>query len=201
MKTVTDIEISQEIYERQNDILSNIDIESIDVYLWLRNEFKKGNILENTVFQFVFRSYYLLDSAGLGEKVKKRYFELLADKQTDLEKVLVELYQIETLRKRKTIQFSFATKLLHTIDNNNPIFDSKVARVIHRNVSGTTRDARVASCIEIYTYMKRLYPDLIKEERIKKVIEKFRTKFNVTSDKMPDIKILDFLIWSLGKLI
>jgi len=192
--------IIEEILEKQKEILTNRDSESISVYLFLKKEYEKGNIKNNGVFQFVFRSYYRLDNAGLGEKLKNKYFELLANKQNDLSKILSELYKILSLRKLNTIQFSFATKLLHTIDNNNPIFDAEVSRVIHKRVSGRTRDEKIKSCLEIYEFLKNEYGDFLQNEQIKKLILEFRERFNVSKDKMSDIKILDFIVWSLGKI-
>jgi hypothetical protein len=55
--------IIQQIDEKQDEILSNLEFESIAVYLFLKNEYAKGNIQGNPVFQFVFRSFYRLDNA------------------------------------------------------------------------------------------------------------------------------------------
>ena len=170
------------------------------VYLFLKNEYIKGNILNNFVFQFVFRSYYKLDGAGLSDKIKNHFFKLLSDKQTNLETILTELYAIPTLRNRNTIQFSFATKLLHTINNDLPIFDSEVGKIFNIGVSGVGRDARTASCVKIYDSLKIYYIELKKEEKIREIIIKLRQKFNVNAEKVSDTKILDFIIWSLGKL-
>ncbi len=153
------------------------------------------------MFQFVFRSYYRLDNAGLGDLLKKHYFKLLADKQTNLEKILVELYKIPSLKNINTIQFSFATKLLHTIDENKPIFDSEVSDVIHRKVTGKTKDEKIKSCIKIYQEIENLYKELLLDERIKKIISKIRLMFSVKENDILDTKILDFIIWSLGKII
>ena len=38
------------------------------------------------------------------------------------------------------------------------------------------------------------------DEKTKKVIEEFRKQFKVDNRKIADQKILDFLIWSLGRL-
>jgi hypothetical protein len=193
-------QIIKKIFERQDEILSNLNFESIDVYLFLKNEHAKGNILNNFVFQFVFRSYYRLDSAGLSDGIKKHYFELLADKQTKLESILSALYKIPTLKGKNTIQFSFATKLLHTIDNDLPIFDSEVGKIFNLKVNGTDRNTKVTSCIKIYDSLKIFYTELRGKEKIKAIISKFRQKFNVDAGKISDTKILDFIIWSLGKL-
>ncbi|MEK7217764.1 MAG: hypothetical protein AAB374_02135 [Patescibacteria group bacterium] len=200
MKKATETEIIEEIYMRRNEIISNISRESIDVYLWLKNEYKKINVENNTVFQFIFRSYYRLDSAGLGEKLKNRYFELLNRKENNLGIILDELSKIPTTKNQFTVQYSFATKLIHTIDNNKPIYDNEVAAVIHRTVVGHNVKARIESAKEVYAYLKNLYTELINDGKIKKVITQFRSRFGSDTKNITDQKTLDFLIWSLGKL-
>ena len=197
---MTILNIIKEICELQDAIFLNITLESVDVYLFLKDEYKKGNVKNNIVFQFVFRSYYRLDNAGLSDKLKERYFDLLAGKQTDLEYILSELYKLETLKGKNSIQFSFATKLLHTLDNNKPIFDAEVARVIHRSVTGIGKEEKIDSCRSIYNDLIGIYYNLINDEGIKKIIFKFRKKFSVSAERMTDIKVLDFIVWSLGKL-
>lgn len=193
--------IKNEILANKDRILSYVDIESIDVYRYLRNEYKKGPINKNFVFQFVLRSYYRLDNAGLGDKIKKKYFELMADKQDNLKKILLELYRIPTSRNLNTVQFSFATKLLHTLDSSNPIFDSEVSDVIHKTVSGGNKEEKIESCLKIYESLKRTYSILLQDKEINELILKFRNKFNVDKNDMPDMKVLDSIVWSLGKLM
>ena len=118
--------IIQQIDEKQDEILSNLEFESIAVYMFLKNEYAKGNIQENFVFQFVFRSFYRLDNAGLSVEMKNHFFKLLAEKQTNLGVILSDLYEIPRKKGDKSMQFSFATKLLHTIDNRKPIYDTEI---------------------------------------------------------------------------
>lgn len=194
-------EIIEDILDNEKDIFEKIKIESISVYLFLKKEYKKGKIKENTLFQFVFKSFYALDGAGLSDQLKTRYFELMAKGENDLNNILVELYELKNRRDQKTIQFSFATKLLHTIDESRPIFDSEVAAVIHCEVKGKTPEERIESCINIYTEMCTLYGEVLENESIKKIILKFRNWFNLNEKEISDVKVLDFIIWSLGKII
>ena len=53
MKKVTILNIIKEICELQDAIFLNITLESVDVYLFLKDEYKKGNIKNNTVFEFI----------------------------------------------------------------------------------------------------------------------------------------------------
>lgn len=193
-------QIIENVSGRQDKILSSLNFEDVSVYVFLKDEYSKGNILNNFVFQFVFKAWYGLNNAGLSDEIKNRYFSLLADRQTDLEIILSELYEIPTLNGNNAIQFVFATKLLHTINNNKPIFDSQVGNIINMRVRGSSKNEKIDSCIEIYDYLKDLYTKLITNKRIKEVISKFRLKFNVDTEKISDTKILDFIIWSLGRL-
>ena len=189
MKEIPNLEIAEEIYRRHEEIISNISRESVDVYLWLRDEYKKGNIKNNTVFQFVFRSYYRLDRAGLGKKLKKRYFELLDAKEDNLEFILNELHKIPRERGDNTVQFSFATKLLHTIDNSKPIFDDEVSVVIHKKVAGKNKE-RIESARKIYAYLENFYSEFIGNVKIQKVIKKFKSKFDIDAKRISEQKIL-----------
>lgn len=183
-----------------NEILSYLNYENIEVYSFLKNMYANGNILENNIFQFVFRSYYRSDNAGLSERIKNHFFKLLAEKQKELEKILSELYKIPTLMGKNTIQFSFATKLLHTIDNNKPIFDSEIAKVTKLRVKGKSKKEKIHSCVDLYATLEKLYAKLLKNEKIEKVIAKFRLKFNADRTSISDTKALDFILWSLGKV-
>lgn len=119
--------VSDETFVRLRDAgLLGLE-ESIRVYEWL--EAHKGKP-ENPVFQFVFRSYYRIDNAGLTSDWKVRYFEFLSQRERSLRTILEGLYHIQTKKKVKSLQVSFATKLLHTLDTSQPIYDSKVTELL-----------------------------------------------------------------------
>lgn len=196
-------DIIDNIIKNQNEILSNIKEEDVLVYLFLKKEYEKGLIKENKIFQFVFRSFYRLDNAGLSNELKNHYFKLLSDKNVDLEEILKELYNIEILRGGKiynTVQFSFATKLLHTIDNHLPIFDAEVSRVLKIGTSGVGKE-KIKSCLETYKKLNKLYGILVEDKKILMLIQKFKNKFNLKDKDMTNEKILDFIVWSLGKIM
>lgn len=54
--------------------------------------------------------------------------------------------------------------------------------------------------MKIYEYLENTYKDFLQNERIKKIILQFKSKFNVKNGEISDVKVLDFIIWSLGKL-
>lgn len=199
-KFMTDQKIVSEITENKNNILSNLKQKDINTYCFLKKKLAKGDILKDPEFQSKFKRFYIMNSAGLSSEWKKRFFELLSDKQNNLEYILLELYKIPRLNKTYAVQFSFTTKLLHTINNKKPIYDKMVAMVINKEVSGSNKDEKIQSCIEIYKFLEKLYLKLTDNNKIKKVISEFRSKFNVGRKDISDVKVLDFIIWSLGKL-
>jgi hypothetical protein len=50
--------ITDSILAIENEIINNIAFESVDVYQFLHNEFNKGYVIKNNLFQFVYRSFY-----------------------------------------------------------------------------------------------------------------------------------------------
>src|SRR5208283_5836342 len=115
------------------DIVKGIERESLDVYLFLKQQIKSGPIVQNYLFQFVFRSFYGLDSAGLTPEFKKEYFKQMEECRTsndlDLRPLLKHLYEIQNRKRKKTLQFSFITKLANTVDDDYPLYDSHIAKV------------------------------------------------------------------------
>ena len=192
--------IIQQVDEKQEEILSNLDFESIAVYSFIKNEYAHGNIQGNLVFQFVFRSFYRLDNAGLADEMKNRFFELLAEKQTNLGIILSDLYEIPRKKGDKSMQFSFATKLLHTIDNRKPIYDTEIGSLTFSKPKRSDKNTEIQDYIELYNNLEKLDAELLKNDKIQTVISKFRLKFRVDNEKISDIKALDFILWSLGKI-
>lgn len=187
--------VSDETFDRLRDArLLDVKEESIRVYEWIEAHKEKP---ENPVFQFVFRSYYRLDNAGLTPGWKVRYFEFLKKRERCLKTILEELYDIPTRKKVKSVQFSFATKLLHTLDTSQPIYDANVAELLGLSVKkGKDFDANVNNCVVVYKQLREAQQQLLSDEGIKKQIAALKAGYNT---QISDEKALDFLLWNAGK--
>jgi hypothetical protein len=118
------------IVQGHQTIVSGVGQESVDVYRFLGEQFERGSVTENHVFQFVYRSFYLLDRAGLTDAFKKKYFETMEaarGKSVDIRSLARAFFDVPNAKGQNSLQFSFATKLAHTIDNTYPLYDAKVA--------------------------------------------------------------------------
>ncbi|WP_439628316.1 hypothetical protein [Gemmata sp.] len=150
--------------------------ESVRVYEWL--EAHKGEP-NNPVFQFVFRSYYRIDSAGLTARWKARSFEFLGRREGGLGTILEGLYQVPTARNVKSLQFSFATKLLHTLDPRQPIYDSKVAELLGLPVKkGKDFTANVDACVAAYDDLREVQRQLLIDEGVAHRVAALKARYD-----------------------
>ncbi len=199
-KFTDDQKIVSEITENKDRILSNLKQKDVDTYCYIRKTFENNHILNNSEFQFKFKKFYIMNSAGLSDEWKNRFFELLLAKRDDLKYTLFELYKIPRRDGKYSVQFSFATKLLHTVNNENPIYDKMIGEVADKKVEGSNSNEKIDSCIKIFNFLNGLYSGLINDGKVERVISEFRLRFNVSHKDISDAKVLDFMMWSLGKI-
>jgi len=192
--------ICKEINRYKKEIFENIKKEDIAIYLWLMDAYNQGEYLRDRSkypFQIVFKFFYGMNRAGLSKNAVEKFFELLENKPAGLAGLKEILNELCPLCNNR-VQFSFATKLLHTADCHKPIFDSNVSAAIHRQVHGNNQTERIESCLNIYKYLIDLYSQLVADDGMQKTIKEFKKEKSV-SGNISDEKIFDFFLWSLGK--
>ena len=174
--------------------------ESLNDYEFIIKKFKTGDVGNDDEFKKVYRRFYVLNGAGLTDKFMKRYFELLSRKEADLKKLLWELSKIPRRKGDYSIQLSFASKLIHTIDNNQPIYDSRVAELLDIELDYNIKDMskRIDDRIEKYNLLKKKFNKILNKQEIKKIIKDFKIKLKTN---IGDVKMLDFILWKLGDMI
>lgn len=196
-------EISNWIDNHSIEILKNIDQESVDVYNFLKKEFNKSNVNENYLFQFVYRSFYRIDNAGLTPEFKKEYFKILEqyrnEKQFDFETVLRRLFSFPNRKGQKTLQFSFVTKLFNTIDDSMPIYDSEVAKIFSLSRPYQSEfEIKLDKYLDQFEIIQKGYEQIIEQNLLPITISLFDQVFK--DNNLSEIKKLDFIFWSAGKI-
>ena len=195
----------------QDQLIQNLDRESIDVFNFLKTEFRKGDVRKNHLFQFVFRSFYRLDNAGLTPEFKSRFFELMEENRNnksieikDLLRELEKYPRIKEIKKEEdkgSFQFSFVTKLINTINPEFPIYDSKVSKAIIGtafNPSGNF-DQKLKVYQARHETIKNTYFYILESKSFTDLFIDFDNSF--PNNGLPDLKKLDFIFWSYGKLL
>jgi hypothetical protein len=186
-------------------IVENIGLEALGVYQFLRGRFAQPRAAADPVFQFVFRSFYRLDNAGLTPEFKAAYFEILgryaAGVTPDVAAIVRELSRYLTLRGKQTLQFSFATKLASTVNPEIPIYDSLVAKMYGFVVPSWYEafEARLATLCAFHTFLSQDYQRILATGVLNRAIEAFECAYGELASALPPKKKLDFLVWSAGK--
>ena len=190
-------------------IVRGVERESLDVYLFISDQFRKGSITQNHLFQFVYRSFYRLDNAGLTPQFKAEYFKIMEEFRNanylDLATLSKQLYEIPNRKNLKTLQFSFVTKLANTICADYPIYDSEVAKVFSFRppVSDGKKamDYRLAILLKFYNELRNYYHDLFNGDSCASIFACYKEIYpDYDFSRIPRLKLLDFFFWSAGKI-
>ena len=197
---LSDIETNSE------EIVGAIGRESVEVYRFLSDEFARGPVLENCVFQFAYRSFYRLDNAGLTPDFKREYFVLLEEarglREVDLPGLTRKLFAIPNRKGHASLQFSFVSKLANTVNSQYPIYDAEVASVFSFRApyNYKTFDVRLTEYMAFYNKLRGIYAEIIGRDILQKPRQMFRDIYAAPPERIPEIKVLDFIFWSAGKL-
>ena len=108
---------------RQNDLQR---------YIWLMQTLPDVDVTSDSEFQRVYRRYWQLNPARLSPQCRSLFsiYYQISEMQTEIgiEAVARHLLKFPTRRDGgHTLQFSFATKLVHVLRPDRPVYDSTVA--------------------------------------------------------------------------
>lgn len=200
-------QVKSTIINHSKNAIGYLEKESFDVYDFIKEEFNKTeDTTKNCLFQFVYKNFYGLDNAGLTPELKTRYFELLQEyrnKPIDLKDICFDLYEYKTRKDKNSIQFSFATKLANTIDENFPIYDSEIIKLFNfrQPYYLKNKDEKVDKYMEQYNYILFSSKTLILDKDILRILNSMDKIFGTSCVKMGKIKKLDTLMWGVGKVV
>lgn len=183
-------------------ILDNIDEElDIRIYLSLLNRVHNIDVTQDKDFQNNYCRYWRLYGAGLSQEFRSAYFQLMEkykDKNPlDIKEITRTLYDIPSNKKgKKTLQFSFASKLIHTLEPHRPIYDNMVATFYRFSVPNHTKSygLRILCYLNFYDSLIKEYESVLTNGLLSQSIESFKHKFSI-SDAYTNEKVIDTLIW------
>lgn len=167
------------------------------------------NISTDTEYQKNYTNYYRVrrDKEWLRayytymEKVKNRpnitFEEIIRYLSSIPHKVKVS--SINPTGYATTIEASFSSKMLATINPDYPIWDSQVVNALGYSVDSTlTKEEKILAYIEEYGRLKKEIDEFLVTDSGKKCIELFDTTFPNYISISPCKKI-DFYLWNIGK--
>lgn len=197
-------------YKRQViHILSANDWQHFRSYSYIKTSFSGGN--PNGDFRGNFLQFYRMNGpAGLNASQKELFFELLENKESDLSEILRQLHKLPGYNGRHRLFLSFGTKLLHTLNNALPIYDSNVANVLELTPQQQRRSPqeRISNRIAIYVELQECSKNLLQDVGINNLLHEIRgslikkakaESFEWRDELVSKEKFLDSVLWALYK--
>ena len=167
------------------------------------------NIATDEAYQKNFTNYYRVrrDGAWLSQ-----YYQFMEqnkhNKDITFEEILRYLSTLEhSVRKTAknpsgkatSVEVSFASKMLATINADHPVWDSQVLRFLNIKVPEIgDREEKIQMCIDMYAQLELEIAEFIKTDAGKKCVEVFDDTFPGCKD-FSVYKKMDFYLWNLGK--
>jgi hypothetical protein len=176
-------------------------------YIWLKQQFRKIDVSADKAFQKQFRRYWQLNAARLGDRFVQTYFSLLEslkdDDQIAVEDVARKLYKTPTRADgRQSLQFSFSTKLIHTLRPNSPVYDSNVEAFYFLPTKSLSEslEKKLQRLLLAYNFLVFEYERVLRHDLLRQAINAFRDRYDKRAE-CTDEKVVDTLIWRFVTLL
>lgn len=163
---------------------------SLDKYQYIQERLYQCDISKDEEFQKTFDAFYRVRR---NEEWRNKFFEYFEEnknrREIDFKEIVKDLFL-----RTGNIEASFASKMLATMNPNMPIWDQYVLQNLGLKVEGIEKNERLDSTIDTYSKIIEKENELLKQPEIQEEIKKFKEYFS--EYEIPDIKILDYMLWS-----
>lgn len=180
--------------------------DDIDPYVWMIRELPNRNVAHDEEFQKRYSSYWALNGAGLGQSFRFEYFSIMEREKYspmgDVEWVTRKLYEIPAnSTEKRTLQFSFASKLVHMVNPGLPVYDRMVETFyfLPRSYTGGS-EKKLENLLASYRFLVKEYERILQEQFLNDALQTFRRHFCLPQ-VYSDHKIIDTLIWKFVPLL
>lgn len=197
LKTVVDSSEPNPLVERicmnKAAILEKISVSMLEKYCWLEENLYKCDLSTDTEYQRRFAHYYRM--RFVSKEYRRAFFNLFEqiknDQSTSFEEIARELYLIDEKH-----EFSFITKMLHTIDTSRPIYDSQVNAALKLRTYQLDFEKRLKKDKEILDRISDQYRVLMSSPEVIELETEIDSK--ISPKTISSEKKLDFILWALG---
>ena len=160
-------------------------------YADILEAFPLVNAATDTAFQKKFNGFYRVRRNTDWQKV---YYEIMERGKTtplSFESVVCEIYQ-----KLGRVEASFTSKLLHTLNNDMPIWDRFVLQNLGLKMPVCESEKKLKLASEIYNEIVKWYKSALSDEKINQKLLEF-DEFFPEYKHFSKTKKLDFFLWQI----
>ncbi len=185
--------ITNRICQNKTAILEKVSMSMVEKYCWLKENLHKCNVSTNTEYQRKFSHYYRM--RFVSPKYREAFFALFEEikdhPDTSFEEVARRLYPVDQKH-----EFSFISKMLHTINTSRPIYDSQVNAALKLRTYQPVFEKRLKKDIEILDRISARYRMLMASPEVSEIQKEIDLK--ISPKTISSEKKLDFILWALG---
>lgn len=163
----------------------------IDKYAEIIQTFSLSNTTTNRDFQRNFNGFYRVRRNVDWQHVYYDIMERGKTIQPNFESVLRELY-----KKTGRVEASFASKLLHTLNNDSPIWDKYVLQNLGLKIPICNGEKKIQNTIFLYQQIVQWYEKALSTVEIGQKLLEFDEAFPEYK-WFSKTKKLDFLLWQM----
>lgn len=149
-----------------------------------------------------YERYYGMKYTRLSNDWVKKYFDVANKYLNNIETpVSFKSLLKEVGPDGNSVQFSFATKLFHTLKEDEPIYDKNVRTFLGIGIpNGNNPEEREDAAIKIYEndIKNGFYNNVKYAEMRKTMIRMFDGKCSY-AEMISDVRKVDFICWALGR--
>lgn len=186
--------LALKILNNQKVIIEKIPPKMLNTYYWLQDNLHLRNVSHDLEYRRKFAGYYRM--RFVSQQYRDGFFALFENTKNDTELSFVDVAkQLSQVDGRH--EFSFISKMLHTIDPSRPIYDSQVdqALKIHRTYEPNI-ELKIQQDEEILKQISYVYQCL---EASAEMVEPLAAFDQIIPGRSMSIaKKLDFFLWALG---
>jgi hypothetical protein len=190
------------INQSAKTVVGTIPSVHVTEYEWLLQNLGKVSTPD---YQNRYRLYWGMGAALLSSTFYTAYFAALnaaVSNAPTLSSVAQTLHAASTNSKgRRSLQFSFATKLLHMTNQQLPIYSSEVAAFyffqepeIKDSTDPNDLQRRIFALVTFHDFLKQEYARVLQKNLLVIAIQEFKRQLN--PQHFTDEKIVDSLIWA-----
>jgi len=183
-------------------VVSTIPPEHVTDYEWLLQNVGQASTPD---YQKRYRRFWAMNAAQLSPSFYATYFNTLVaalSRPPTLSSVAQTLHAASARQNgQKSLQFSFATKLLHMTNQHSPIYDSQVAAFYFFQEPSTEvgLQQRIDSLVALHSFLAEEYARVIKGGLLASAIQEFRLRLK--PQRLTEEKVVDSLVWAFVALL
>ena len=185
------------ILDYRHEIMEILDAKTLEGYCWLQKNLHCRNVAIDEEYRRRFGGYYGM--RFVSQTYRDYYFRFLEEHKNCAElsflEVAKELYSID-----KKHEFSFISKMLHTINTTRPIYDSRVGRLLKLGHGyWQSVDQRMKKDVQILGTLSETYQYLYTSGKLNTMLDELDER--TPGFQMSVEKKIDFILWALGGVL